>query len=149
MFIYIVLLVLNCQFQEGNIAQHIKDAIRKEKLQREYKHHNVPVDVCSRVRRQHKIAARHSRYQVVAHKRALKLEGLDTVEDQSRHDEGQAVINALQQHDQQNPQLTNEVPCASKRKDISDSDREAKRLFCLYDVIASAADKDDQVIYYE
>lgn len=130
------------KFQEGNIAQHIRDAIRKEKLQREYKHHNVPVDLSSRARRQHKLAARQSRYQVVAHKRALQLEGLDAAEAQNRHNERQAAINALQH---QPPHPANEQLSANKRKDVSDDDREAKKLFCLYDVVSDSGANDDQV----
>ena len=138
---------LNSFLQEGNIAQHIRDAIRKEKLQREYKHHNVPVDIASRARRQHRIAARRSRYQVVAHKRALQLEGLDAAEAQNRHNERQAAINALQQQNHHNPaEAAADPSSANKRKDVSEDEREAKRLFCLYDVITDSDGKDDQVI---
>ena len=129
-------------FQEGNIAQHIRDAIRKEKLQREYKHHNVPVDISSRARRQHRLAVRHSRYQVVAHKRALQLEGLDAAEAQNRHNERQAAINAVHH---QHVNDSEEELSANKRKDSGDDVREAKRLFCLYDVVANFEDTEVKV----
>ena len=134
-------------FQEGNIAQHIRDAIRKEKLQKEYKHHNVPVDIASRARRQHRIAARRSRYQVVAHKRALQLEGLDAAEAQNRHNERQAAINALQHQNQRKPEAADDPSSANKRKDVGEDEREAKRLFCLYDVVSDLDVKEDQVIF--
>ena len=102
----------------------------------------MPVDISSRARRQHRLAVRHSRYQVVAHKRALQLEGLDAAEAQNRHNERQVAINTMH-HENEND--AEEGLSANKRKDSGDDVREAKKLFCLYDVVADSDDTEVKV----
>ncbi len=91
----------------------------------------------------------HSRYQIVAHKRALQLNGLDAVEAQNKHNERQAALHVIEN----NIHGDDSQPASVKRKELddesqdrlSDEDHEAKKLFCLYDVVAdspgSIADK--------
>ncbi len=71
---------------------------------------------------------------MVAHKRALHLEGLDAADDlreaQNRQNERQAQ-GAF-------PEIAEDISHSgtnNKRKEVDEEEPEAKRLFCLYDVV--------------
>lgn len=92
------------------------------------------------------MAARRSRYQVVAHKRAFQLEGLDAAEAQNSHNERQVALNALQRQNRPDPRL--QESASNKRKDVDEEqERESKRLFCLYDVVTDGEKSNDKVSF--
>ncbi|XP_060076396.1 probable RNA polymerase II nuclear localization protein SLC7A6OS [Ylistrum balloti] len=63
------------------VSKHIRDAIRKEKLQREYKQHHV--DVVTNTRQDHKQQVKAARFKVTSKFRALALDNLDLARDET------------------------------------------------------------------
>lgn len=59
------------------ISKHIRDAIRKEKLQKEYKSHQSVTSVLHRKRRHQKESSKNSRFKITSTLRALDLAELD------------------------------------------------------------------------
>ena len=79
-------------FQEStSVTKHIRDAIRKDKLQEEYKRHSYLPDISAKARQAKQQAAAKSRYTVIAKKRAIELDGLDCVEGDESNKENEAV----------------------------------------------------------
>ena len=65
--------------QELGVVGPVREAIRQEKLQREYRKHLALGDVATVAkRRARKAQARQARYQVVSQKRTTQLDELDT-----------------------------------------------------------------------
>ena len=71
--------VLFCFSQDVNISRHIRDAIRKHKLEKEYKHLGYNENVTIRNRQQHQKVSRSNRYKILNSYRAVGLEDLDVV----------------------------------------------------------------------
>ncbi|XP_069113761.1 probable RNA polymerase II nuclear localization protein SLC7A6OS [Argopecten irradians] len=63
------------------VSKHIRDAIRKEKLQKEYKQHHV--DIAYNTRQNHKQQAKAARFKVTSSFRALALDNLDLANDET------------------------------------------------------------------
>ena len=101
----------------------MKDAIRKDKLERDYKRHGQTISVTAKARQAQQKAVDNNRYKIVAQKRALKLEGLDNVPDSS----DQSLLIKKEYEDDQ--PVTEEAPL----NDHVCDELEAK--FHLYDVV--------------
>lgn len=61
------------------VSKHIRDAIRKEKLQKEYKQHHV--DIASKSRQIHRQHAKAARFKVTSSFRSQDLDNLDLCQD--------------------------------------------------------------------
>jgi hypothetical protein len=62
--------------QTEPVDQHIVGAVKKSKLEKEYKHHQV--DIQSKSRLQHQLVAKLKRYRVTSQKRDLETEKKDS-----------------------------------------------------------------------
>ena len=65
--------------QDACVSKHVREAIRKEKLEREYKQHQINVlgDVKQESRRKQKFQSQQSRFKITAKHRAIDLDLLD------------------------------------------------------------------------
>ncbi|KAJ8303473.1 hypothetical protein KUTeg_019869 [Tegillarca granosa] len=64
--------------KDANISRPIRDAIKKEKLEKEYKRHETNIPEKSRQQRKH--AAKHGRFKITSSHRGIQLEDLDNFE---------------------------------------------------------------------
>lgn len=71
-------------FQVEGISKQIRDAIRKEKLQKQYKQHAV--DILSKNRQRQKQAAQNGRLKIISSYRNIELEQLDKTETEKAKD---------------------------------------------------------------
>ncbi|XP_041375956.1 probable RNA polymerase II nuclear localization protein SLC7A6OS [Gigantopelta aegis] len=63
--------------KDVTVSKHIRDAIRKEKLEKEYKHHGYGGNVTARNRHQHQVVSRSNRYKILNSYRTQGLDDLD------------------------------------------------------------------------
>ncbi|CAH1779594.1 unnamed protein product, partial [Owenia fusiformis] len=66
--------------KDESVSKRIRAAIKKTKLEREYKKHN-PIDTTSQARKTHKSTAIENRFKVVSSHRAIELDQLDAESD--------------------------------------------------------------------
>lgn len=96
--------------QNEEISKHIKNAIRKEKLAKEYKRH-VNSDISAQSRVIKKISSNKNRYNIVSQFRAKQLDKIDEIADEE--------AEASKKDD--------------KTKEAEGSEK-SEKLFCLYDM---------------
>ena len=117
------------QLQDEQVATHIREAIRKEKLQKEFKRH-IP-DVTDKARSLQRKLTKTGRYKVVAGRRAIQLEGLDTATEKCEEDE-------------ENTQRVH-CECDTKKVESESGARSSEHLnkpyFYLYDIEAEGSER--------
>ena len=109
------------------MSRPVRDAIKKEKLQKEYKRHvwNRP----SKARAQQKASAEENRYKVVSHHRAPNLEDLDIADEKGKDaSEKEATKNKEESNKDEN------------KENVAESEAVVKKLYCLYDVVQEERD---------
>ena len=92
---------------QTEVSKQIRDAIRKEKLEKEYKQHAV--NIASKSRSSQKSKAETNRFQAKCSRRALNLDSLNTPDTEDKPDDNADIAN--------------------EQKDGASS-----KVFCLYDV---------------
>ena len=103
-------------------AHKVKDAIRKEKLQKEYKQHSVRI--AEKVRTWHKSVSDRGRYRIVAERRAVNLVELDN------------DVHDLELKNRRNVAALEGRPAAEKRSTDEETEGKAvKKMYHLYDVV--------------
>ncbi|XP_013419662.1 probable RNA polymerase II nuclear localization protein SLC7A6OS [Lingula anatina] len=65
------------------VSRHVKEAIRKKKLEKEYKQHST--DFLKSARRKQKDVIKNNRFKVTAGHRSMDLNNLDVADDQTSH----------------------------------------------------------------
>ncbi|XP_064611443.1 probable RNA polymerase II nuclear localization protein SLC7A6OS [Liolophura sinensis] len=126
--------------KDVSVSSKIRDAIRKEKLQREYKRHST--DIHNRTRQHVRARSGRNRYQVITSHRAILLDSLDDVDecneehtavdtDKTRCVTGCTEVLAVSQA----AASRNKVSAVGAEGCVSDvTELKSERVFCLYDV---------------
>ena len=109
--------------QDACISKHVREAIRKEKLEREYKQHqmNVLGHVKQQSRRNQKFQSQQSRYKITAKHRAIDLDLLDQTKQEIEGTKVDSDKFSGNKDDKLKSTETDEIhSCARVNKDTND-----------------------------
>lgn len=137
------------------MSSKIRDAIRKEKLQREYKRHST--DIPNKTRQHVRARSGRNRYQVITSHRAIHLDSLDDVdgEGSKQHtavDSGEKTrcVTGCTDASAISPAAaaTSEKDSAAGAESRSSDGAGLKsdKVFCLYDVENVHSENDDKSV---
>ncbi|OWF41835.1 probable RNA polymerase II nuclear localization protein SLC7A6OS [Mizuhopecten yessoensis] len=117
-----------------DVSKHIRDAIRKDKLQKEYKQHHV--DVSDKTRQNHRQQVKAARFKVTSSFRAIALDNLDLPQDETD----------IENKENQEPTTSEEGAAGSsvvvnKAGSSASENQASSSVFRLYDVEAAGGSR--------
>ncbi|XP_033753973.1 probable RNA polymerase II nuclear localization protein SLC7A6OS [Pecten maximus] len=112
-----------------DVSKHIRDAIRKEKLQKEYKQHHV--DIAYNARQNHRQQVKAARFKVTSSFRALALDNLDLADDETDFENKENQKPSSEEDDKGSSAVVNK-----SESDASDNQAASSSVFQLIDVEA-------------